>query len=147
MAFRLAARAGISRAGPLHRTPHRQYVSAAEAARPAAPVILKPNRYDSASNHSLQKSTGVTNPDPAPDSPTGRLVGAQSRFMVTTYSRPTPVFERGEGCHLWDTEKRRYLDFTAGIAVNSLGHCDPQVAQVLHQQVRPPAPGNRKRET
>jgi acetylornithine/succinyldiaminopimelate/putrescine aminotransferase len=55
--------------------------------------------------------------------------------MVTTYARPTPVFARGAGCHLWDADGRRYLDLTAGIAVNSLGHCDPQVAEILHEQV------------
>ena len=36
---------------------------------------------------------------------------------------------------MWDVENRKYLDFTAGIAVNALGHCDAGVAEVIAQQV------------
>lgn len=42
---------------------------------------------------------------------------------------------KGEGCYLWDVENRRYLDFTAGIAVNSLGHADPEMVKLMAQQV------------
>ena len=55
--------------------------------------------------------------------------------MVPTYVRPPPMFEKGEGLYMWDVENRKYLDFTAGIAVNALGHCDPGVAQVIADQV------------
>lgn len=54
--------------------------------------------------------------------------------MVPTYVRPPPVFHKGEGCYLWDVENRRYLDWTAGIAVNALGHCDPGMTEALYQQ-------------
>lgn len=54
--------------------------------------------------------------------------------MVKTYLRPPPVFSRGEGCHLWDTQGKKYLDFTAGIAVNALGHCDPEISRILSDQ-------------
>lgn len=56
-------------------------------------------------------------------------------FMVPTYVRPPPMFHKGEGCYLWDVENRQYLDFTAGIAVNALGHCDPEIARLMAQQV------------
>ena len=59
--------------------------------------------------------------------------------MVPTYVRPPPMFEKGEGCYMWDVENRKYLDFTAGIAVNALGHCDAGVVEVIAQQVRTPA--------
>lgn len=55
--------------------------------------------------------------------------------MVPTYVRPPPMFVKGEGCYLWDVENRRYLDFTSGIAVNALGHCDPEMGKLLGQQV------------
>jgi acetylornithine aminotransferase len=55
--------------------------------------------------------------------------------MVATYVRPLPVMVKGEGCYLWDIENRRYLDFMAGIAVNALGHCDPEMAKLMAQQV------------
>ncbi|KAG8531238.1 acetylornithine aminotransferase [Bacidia gigantensis] len=54
--------------------------------------------------------------------------------MVKTYVRPPPMMAKGEGSHLWDIENRRYLDFTAGIAVNSLGHADPEISKLLYQQ-------------
>jgi acetylornithine aminotransferase len=54
--------------------------------------------------------------------------------MVATYARPPPVFVQGEGSWLWDVENRKYLDFTAGIAVNSLGHCEPGVARIVADQ-------------
>lgn len=44
------------------------------------------------------------------------------------------MFQKGEGCWLYDMENRRYLDFTAGIAVNALGHCDPEMTKLLYQQ-------------
>lgn len=58
----------------------------------------------------------------------------QITYMVPTYVRPPPMFHKGEGCYLWDVENRRYLDFTAGIAVNSLGHCDPEMQRIIAQQ-------------
>lgn len=56
--------------------------------------------------------------------------------MVATYTRPPPVFVHGEGSWIWDIENRKYLDFTAGIAVNALGHCDPEFARIIADQVR-----------
>jgi len=46
------------------------------------------------------------------------------------------MFVKGEGMYLWDIENRKYLDFTAGIAVNALGHCDPEITKIIAQQVR-----------
>jgi acetylornithine/succinyldiaminopimelate/putrescine aminotransferase len=61
-------------------------------------------------------------------------------YMVATYARPPPVFVRGKGAYLWDMEDRKYLDFTSGIAVNSLGHCDPEFSKIIADQVGLPAP-------
>lgn len=36
---------------------------------------------------------------------------------------------------MWDIENRKYLDFTAGIAVNALGHCDEGMSTVIAEQV------------
>jgi 4-aminobutyrate aminotransferase len=48
----------------------------------------------------------------------------------------TPVVvEHGEGACLYDTEGRRYLDFTAGIGVTSTGHCHPRVVRAAQEQV------------
>ncbi|PGH36736.1 acetylornithine aminotransferase [[Emmonsia] crescens] len=74
--------------------------------------------------------------DPAPDSTSATFVGQRAPFMVPTYVRPSPVIDSGKGCYLWDMEQRKYLDFTAGIAVTSLGHSDPGVAEIISQQSR-----------
>jgi len=86
-------------------------------------------------NAQIQRDASMPNPDPAADSASAALVREHAPFMVATYSRPPPVFVRGEGSYLWDIENRKYLDLTAGIAVNSLGHCDPEVVKLMAQQV------------
>ena len=53
---------------------------------------------------------------------------------MNTYARSPISFARGEGVYLWDTEGRRYLDFYAGIAVNSLGHAHPKLVEALKSQ-------------
>ncbi len=45
--------------------------------------------------------------------------------LLPTYTRADLTIVRGEGCHVWDTDGREYLDFGGGIAVVSLGHCHP----------------------
>lgn len=69
------------------------------------------------------------------DSQTAAIVGEHTQYMVATYVRPPPMMVKGEGCYLWDIENRRYLDFTAGIAVNALGHCNPEMERLMTQQV------------
>ena len=83
----------------------------------------------------VQRETSLPNADPPADSATTSLVNDQIPYMVKTYAKPPPMFVRGEGCYLWDVENRKYLDFTAGIAVNALGHCDPEMNRILNQQV------------
>ena len=53
---------------------------------------------------------------------------------MPTYARSELAFDRGEGVYLIDTEGRRYLDFAAGIAVNSLGHAHPHLVEALRKQ-------------
>ncbi|KAI9869499.1 MAG: acetylornithine aminotransferase [Trichoglossum hirsutum] len=84
----------------------------------------------------IQREAALPNADPPPDSSTAALVNDRTPFMVATYVRPPPVFVKGEGCWLWDVENRRYLDFTAGIAVNALGHCDQEMSRIISQQVK-----------
>ncbi|QTL04883.1 aspartate aminotransferase family protein [Aquabacter sp. L1I39] len=54
--------------------------------------------------------------------------------VLPTYARIDLEFERGEGCWLVTTDGRRYLDFTAGIAVNVLGHAHPHLVEALREQ-------------
>ncbi|MFF7940802.1 aspartate aminotransferase family protein [Nocardia gamkensis] len=48
----------------------------------------------------------------------------------------TPItVDHGEGCYLYATDGRRYLDFTAGIGVTSTGHCHPRVVEAAQKQI------------
>ena len=101
--------------------------------RSACLVLRGQHRHTDA----LQKEASLPAPDPPSDSQTAAIVGQHAPYMVATYVRPPPMMVKGEGCYLWDIENRRYLDFTAGIAVNALGHCDPEMSKLIAQQVRP----------
>jgi len=61
------------------------------------------------------------------------IIRGESVF-IGTYSRFPAAMVRGEGCRLWDADGREYLDFLAGIAVCSLGHCHPAVVQAVQNQ-------------
>ena len=54
--------------------------------------------------------------------------------ILPVYSRPDLVFERGEGAWLVAEDGTRYLDFTAGVAVNALGHAHPRLVAALAEQ-------------
>ncbi|OTA86377.1 hypothetical protein M434DRAFT_399927 [Hypoxylon sp. CO27-5] len=84
----------------------------------------------------ISREASLPNPDPTEDSASAALVNEHSKFMLATYARPPPVFVKGEGSYLWDLENRKYLDFTAGIAVNGLGHSDPGLAKILSDQAQ-----------
>jgi acetylornithine/succinyldiaminopimelate/putrescine aminotransferase len=47
------------------------------------------------------------------------------RYVIPTYGRFDLRLARGKGCEVWDESGKRYLDFGAGIAVTSIGHCPP----------------------
>ena len=62
----------------------------------------------------------------------------QDRFadsMMRTFSPPLAMLVRGEGCYVWDEKGTKYLDFLAGIAVNSLGHAHPEVVAAVTKQI------------
>jgi predicted acetylornithine/succinylornithine family transaminase len=54
--------------------------------------------------------------------------------FMPVFGPPALMFERGRGTELWDSEGKRYLDFLAGIAVVSLGHANPVVAEAICEQ-------------
>lgn len=56
----------------------------------------------------------------------------QNTFDI--YAPPAIEFARADGCRLYDTEGKEYLDCTSGIAVNSLGHGHPHLVETLKSQ-------------
>ena len=56
--------------------------------------------------------------------------------VMPTYARWDVVVDRGEGCYLYAIDGRKYLDFTSGIAVTSLGHCHPHLIEAVTEQAK-----------
>lgn len=55
--------------------------------------------------------------------------------LVPTYAPAAMVPVRAAGLDVWDQEGKHYLDFTSGIAVSSLGHCNPVLVEALTKQL------------
>ncbi|EPB91282.1 acetylornithine aminotransferase [Mucor circinelloides 1006PhL] len=100
--------------------------------KPASIQTLK--RSYAVSSTLIKPVKELTHPDAQVPQSTLDKVNDFTKYTVNTYARPDVVIARGKGCYLYDTSDRRYLDFTAGIAVTALGHSDPEVAQVLYDQ-------------
>ncbi|KAH8677861.1 acetylornithine and succinylornithine aminotransferase [Xylariales sp. PMI_506] len=84
----------------------------------------------------VNQEPALPNPDPVEGSAADTLVKDHQKYMLATYARPPPVFVKGEGSYLWDLDSRKYLDFTSGIAVNGLGHCDPGMSSIIVDQAK-----------
>ena len=59
-----------------------------------------------------------------------------NKYLANTYTRFPIVATKGEGCWLFDTDGRRYLDFLSGIAVCNLGHAPKSVVESLTNQAQ-----------
>ncbi|MBE6527671.1 MAG: acetylornithine transaminase [Thermoplasmata archaeon] len=58
-----------------------------------------------------------------------------SKYLFQNYGRIDLSFTHGEGCYLYDTEGKEYLDLVAGIAVNSIGYSHPDWVKAMQDQV------------
>jgi acetylornithine/N-succinyldiaminopimelate aminotransferase len=61
-------------------------------------------------------------------------VASADLHLTPNYARYPIEFARGEGARLWDSDGVEYLDFLAGIAVSSVGHCHPAVVAAIREQ-------------
>src|SRR5690349_6717081 len=65
------------------------------------------------------------------------LIASDERYTSPSYTRVYPLaVERGEGAMIEDVDGNRFLDFTAGIAVCSTGHCHPRVVAAIAEQAK-----------
>jgi 4-aminobutyrate aminotransferase len=65
------------------------------------------------------------------------LIARDARAMSPSFTRAYPfVMERGEGCWATDVDGNTFLDFTAGIAVNTTGFSHPKVVAAIEEQAR-----------
>lgn len=58
-----------------------------------------------------------------------------SERIMKSASLPSAELVRGAGAYVWDSEGKKYLDFLAGIAVNSLGHAHPVLVDAVSRQI------------
>jgi predicted acetylornithine/succinylornithine family transaminase len=75
----------------------------------------------------------MSSPSPLP---LAEVQALDAEHVMQTYGRLPVSFVRGEGTLLYDSEGKRYLDFLAGLAVTSLGHAHPEVADAVAAQAR-----------
>ncbi len=67
-------------------------------------------------------------------SETDTILNLERDYVLQTYARAPFVLDHGRGCWLYDAEGHAYLDCAAGIAVNALGHADPELVATLVEQ-------------
>jgi acetylornithine/N-succinyldiaminopimelate aminotransferase len=61
---------------------------------------------------------------------------AFDQHVMSTYGRFPIALERGEGCRVWDSNGKAYLDFVAGIATCALGHAHPAMVEAVTAQIK-----------
>lgn len=72
---------------------------------------------------------------PLPGPNARKIIGRDSAVLSPSYTRSYPlVVRRGKGAMVEDVDGNRFLDFNAGIAVVSTGHCHPQVVEAIQKQ-------------
>jgi acetylornithine/N-succinyldiaminopimelate aminotransferase len=62
------------------------------------------------------------------------VVELERDYLLQNYARYPLVLHRGKGCHVYDVNGARYLDFITGIGVNALGHAHPRIVKVIREQ-------------
>ena len=71
---------------------------------------------------------------PAVESSAQSIIDLERDYLLQNYARYPLVLTRGKGCHVFDIDGRRYLDFITGIGVNALGHAHPRIVKVIRDQ-------------
>ena len=62
------------------------------------------------------------------------MITNKLNYIMPTYGHRVLEFKEGKGSYLVSVDNKKYLDFGAGIAVNSLGHCHPRLVKTLQNQ-------------
>ena len=63
------------------------------------------------------------------------LLARDAKVVSPSYPRDYPfVMDHGRGAEVWDVDGNRFIDFAAGIAVCSTGHCHPKVVNAIKDQ-------------
>ena len=71
---------------------------------------------------------------PLPGPKAKKVLERDRKVITPAYTRGYPlVIERGEGSYVIDPDGNRFLDFTAGVAVNALGHAHPEIVKTIEK--------------
>lgn len=70
----------------------------------------------------------------SPPSRQAALLDLAHKHLYPNYRQAPFVLARGKGCEVWDVAGKRYLDFTAGVAVSVLGHAHPRLVSAIAEQ-------------
>ena len=65
---------------------------------------------------------------------TDEVIQREKQFLLQTYNRYPLVLERGKGVFLFDLDGKKYLDFVAGLGVNTLGYAHPRIVKTIREQ-------------
>jgi acetylornithine/N-succinyldiaminopimelate aminotransferase len=76
----------------------------------------------------------TTTVEPEVTSSLEQIMNLERSYLLQNYARYPLALNRGKGCHVYDVDGNRYLDFISGIGVNSLGHAHPRITKVIRQQ-------------
>ncbi|HEX4797399.1 MAG TPA: acetylornithine/succinylornithine family transaminase [Humisphaera sp.] len=71
-----------------------------------------------------------------PTAQTQRLLEKGKQVLIPNYARQPIVMARGEGCWVWDSDGKRYLDLFAGFGGGILGHCNPELVAAATKQAQ-----------
>ncbi|MCH9275840.1 acetylornithine transaminase [Bifidobacterium amazonense] len=63
-----------------------------------------------------------------------KWLGEYSQVHMNVFGTPLRVLDHGQGTHIWDVDGNEYLDFLAGIAVNSIGYAHPKWVKAVSEQ-------------
>src|SRR5437867_10259868 len=78
-------------------------------------------------------SAGIKTNPPGPNA--RRVLEGDKKYISPSYTRSYPlVAKRGRGVIIEDVDGNEFLDFSAGIAVVSTGHCHPEVVAATQKQ-------------
>ena len=64
------------------------------------------------------------------------LINRENKYYMQVDRRQPVVIVKGQGTIVWDEDDKEYLDFTAGWAVNNLGHCHPALVKAVQEQAQ-----------
>lgn len=63
-----------------------------------------------------------------------KIINEYTNYMVPFYAPADFVVKKASGSHVWDLNNKKYIDFTAGIAVTNLGHSNKDLISILKKQ-------------